>query len=406
MSSHQSTGNQPPLDLRRWRSLPTLALLAGIVLTGLGWAVSGNKQFAFSMLTVFSFYTSLVVSSMFFVMVHHLFDASWSVPTRRICEGMAVQSKWLIPFWLVIYLFREQIYPWFNIDPQADALLGAKSWLFNRVSWPIASLLILGIWVFFSHRLRYWSLRQDETGAAECTYKMRLLSYTGVILATAIGISFGAILWYKGIFHQWFSTMYGVWYFAGSNWVTVATVYCIAAALRATGTVKDVITDKTLYFLGTLFFAFTVFHAYISFSQYFIIWNANIPEETFWYILREKGSWFQLSMVIIFGHFFLPFLTLLRIDVKLRPAFIVPLAAWAWLMHYCDMYFNIMPGLHREGVHLAFTDIGLFLLMGGWMANRFMATYFSAPLYPQRDPRMAEGLEIYVEPATATGGVK
>ena len=406
MSSHPPTHSQPTFDLRRWRSVPTLALIVGAILSLAGLGLHGHKQFAFSLLTVFAFYTSLVVSSMFFVIAHHLFDASWSVPTRRICESMAVQSKWLIPFWLVIFFLRKQIYPWFGIDPQADALLGAKSWLFNWYMWPIASLLILGTWVFFSHRLRYWSLKQDETGSAECTYKMRMLAYTGVVFAIAIGITFGAILWYKGIFHQWFSTMYGVWYFAGSNWVTVATVYCIAAALRATGTVKDVITDKTFYFLGTLFFAFTVFHAYVSFSQYFIIWNANVPEETFWYILREKGSWFQLSLVIIFGHFFAPFLALLRIDVKLRPAFIVPLAAWAWFMHYCDMYFNIMPGLHREGVRLAFTDIGLFLFMGGWMTRQFMATYFSAPLYPQRDPRMAECLEIYVAPAPATGGAK
>jgi len=410
MSSHGPTITPPTLDLRRWRSLPTLALGLGLVLTVIGWISSygtyKNAQFAFSLLTAFSFYTSLVVSSLFFVIAHHLFDASWSVGTRRICESMAVQSKWLIPFWLVIFLFRKQIYPWFDTDPLSDSLLGAKSWLFNGYIWPLASLLILGIWVFFSHRLRFWSLKQDETGSAECTYKMRMLSYTGVVFAVAIGITFGAILWYKGIFHQFFSTMYGVCYFAASNWVTVATVYCIAAALRATGTVKDVITDKTFYFLGTLFFAFTVFHAYVNFSQYFIIWNANVPEETFYFIMREKGSWFQLSMVIIFGHFFLPFLTLLRIDVKLTPAFIVPLAGWAWLMHYCDMYFNIMPGLHKEGVKVAFTDIGLFLLMGGVLTKTFLATLFSAPLYPQRDPRMAEGLEIYVEPASATGGAK
>lgn len=410
MSSQSHPVNAPTVDLSRWRSLPTLAIVVGVIITLLGIATAGSghrsAQFAFSLLVVFSFYTSLVVGSLFLVIIHHLVDASWSVPVRRICESMSVQAVWLFPLWIVIYLFRKSIYPWFAIDPQMDSVLAAKSWLFNGLIWPLASLAIIGSWYYFSTKLRFWSLRQDETGSVECTYKMRMLSYTGVVVAIVLGVTFGAILWYKGIMYQWFSTMYGVWYFASSVWLTVATVYTVAAALKATGPLKDVATDKTFYFLGSLFFAFTVFYAYVTFSQYFIIWNANVPEETFWYVLREKGSWFQVSMVIIFGHFFLPFLALLRIDVKLKPRFIIPLAAWAWLMHYFDMQFNIMPQLHPDGFHLAFLDIGLFLLVGGWMTNRFISTLYSAPVYPQRDPRIAEAMDVYVAPATASGGAK
>lgn len=384
-----------------------LAIIVGLVISLIGGIAGGGQQFAYSLLTVFGFYTSLVVGSLFLVIAHHLFDASWSIPIRRICESMAVQARWLVPIWLVIYLFRKSIYPWFSMKPEDDSLLAAKSWLFNEWMWPIASLLVLCFWIFFSQRLRFWSLRQDETGSAECTYKMRLLSYLGVVLAIAIGATFGSFLWYKSIFHQFFSTMYGVWYFASSVWLTIATVYTITAALKATGPLKDVATDKTFYFLGSLFFAFTVFYAYITFSQYFIIWNANIPEETFWFLLREKGSWYGLSMVIIFGHFFFPFLMLLRIDWKLKPMVIIPLAGWAWFMHYLDMHFNVMPGLHKEGFHLAFVDIGLFLLIGGFLTKQFLATLHSAPVYPQRDPRIAEAMDIsYVAPAAATGGAK
>jgi hypothetical protein len=407
MSAHESSVNPPPLDLRRWRSVPMLAIIVGLVISLIGGFAGGSKQFAYSLLTVFGFYTSLVVGSLFLVIAHHLFDASWSIPIRRICESMAVQARWLVPIWLVIYLFRKSIYPWFSMNPEDDSLLAAKSWLFNEWMWPLASLLVLCFWIFFSQRLRFWSLRQDETGSAECTYKMRLLSYLGVVLAIAIGATFGSFLWYKSIFHQFFSTMYGVWYFASSVWLTIATVYTITAALKATGPLKDVATDKTFYFLGSLFFAFTVFYAYITFSQYFIIWNANIPEETFWYLLREKGSWYGLSMVIIFGHFFFPFLMLLRIDWKLKPIVIIPLAVWAWFMHYLDMQFNVMPGLHQGGFHLAFVDIGLFLLIGGFLTRQFLATLHSAPVYPQRDPRIAEAMDVsYVAPAAATGGAK
>jgi hypothetical protein len=84
-------------------------------------------------------------------------------------------------------------------------------------------------------------------------------------------------------------------------------------------------------------FAFTVFYAYIAFAQYFIIWNGNMPEETFWYVVREKGTWWWIGMVIIFGHFFIPFLALLRIDVKNIFSYMVPLCIWAWLMHWVDL---------------------------------------------------------------------
>ena len=106
------------------------------------------------------------------------------------------------------------------------------------------------------------------------------------------------------------------------------------------------------YFLGSLLFAFTVFSSYIHFGQYFVIWNANMPEETFWYVLREKGSWWTIGLILVFGHFLVPFLALLRIDVKLVFRFMVPLCGWIGLMQYIDLSFNIMPALHPNGFGL------------------------------------------------------
>ena len=107
-----------------------------------------------------------------------------------------------------------------------------------------------------------------------------------------------------------------------------------------------------------MLFAFTVFYAYVTFAQYFIIWNANMPEETFFYVQREHGTWFGICMVIIFGHFFVPFLMLLRIDWKLKFFIMVPLVMWAWLMHFIDMSFNIVPVHHPDGYHLDIMDLG------------------------------------------------
>jgi hypothetical protein len=153
------------------------------------------------------------------------------------------------------------------------------------------------------------------------------------------------------------------------------------------------------YYLGALLLAFTVFYAYITFAQYFIIWNANMPEETFWYRLREQGTWWWVGMVIIFGHFFVPFLALLRIDFKLKIAVMLPLAIWAWLMHFCDLSFNIMPTLHPKNFVLHWMDIGALLVMGGILAILFLRSLASTAAYPLRDPRLKESLTSHELPA-------
>ena len=213
------------------------------------------------------------------------------------------------------------------------------------------ALLCFGIRALLTSRLRYWSLKQDEDGSARCTHKMRFHSSWG-IAAFAFSLSLAAIMWMKALQHQWFSTMYGVYYFAGSVWVALAAAYVIAMILDRQGMIQDTMGAEQYYFLGSLLFAFTVFSAYIHFSQYFVIWNANMPEETFWYVLREKGSWWAVGLILIFGHFFVPFLALLRIDVKLVFRFMLPLCAWIGLMQYIDLSFNIMPVLHPDGFAL------------------------------------------------------
>jgi len=253
--------------------------------------------------------------------------------------------------------------------------------------------------------LKRWSIEQDKTGDARCTFKMRLYSYWG-IFAFAITTTLAAIMWMKALQHQWFSTMYGVWYFAGSVWLTIGTAYSIMAVLDRQRILSPVLHNHQFYFLGTLFFAFTVFYAYVTFSQYFIIWNANIPEETFWYVLRERGTWFWVSMVIIFGHFFLPFLAMLRIDVKSSPFFVIPLALWGWAMHYFDLSFNIMPVLHPEGYHWkwAWADLGCSAFMVGLLAKLFLAKFRSAAPYPVKDPRLIEAMGLAHPVATQISG--
>jgi hypothetical protein len=229
---------------------------------------------------------------------------------------------------------------------------------------------------------------------------MRRLSAAGIFLF-AFTLTFASIDWMKSLQHQWFSTMYGVYYFAGSVWTALATLYLLAAWLRQAGPLAAVVEERQMKDIATLMLAFTVFYAYIHFSQYLIIWNANLPEETFWYALREKGWWWSVCMVLVFGHFLLPFLLLLRIDYKLKLRLMIPLCLWAWLMHYVDMSFNILPVIHVESFPWHWPDAACWLFLGGSLAFVFLKNLANHPIYPLKDPRLKEALTIHEVPPPA-----
>ena len=425
MSEAVTTTSQESEETTNWRSIPQIAVGIGLVLCIYG-LVQDKQQFAFSYLTAFMFFLSLGLGSLFLVLVHHLFDAGWSSPIRRYCEHLAcLLFPWLgLAFIPIGFLGPEYIYPWMRIeDPHADHALHVKMALFNKPTWYAASGILFLLWGWLTHRLRYWSLQQDKSGTPDfegkllfpehllvgvyrniqglpfekdqqqvvCTRMMRIHSAYGIILF-AFSLTLGAILWMKSIQHQFFSTMYGVYYFAGSLWMSISVAWIIGRILKAKNIIPQLHTLQ-FYNLGTMLLAFTVFYAYIHFSQYFLIWNAAVPEESFWYVLREQGSWAYVSWALIIGHFLIPFLALLRIDVKLTNRVMVPVFIWVLLMHYMDMYFNVMPEIHEAGPSPALADLGAMLFLGGALVWIFMRDLFSHPVILMKDPRMGEALE-------------
>ena len=437
MSTETATNASPAdrTEAVNWRSIPQIAAVFGLLLCIYGF-VDDKQQFAFSYLTAFMFCLSVGLGSLFLVLVHHLFDAGWSVPIRRYLEHLAcLLFPWLMFAFLPIgFLGPEYIYGWMKFSgmaPDEVAKVPAhaihawqgKTALFTMPKWFFVSAALFAFWGWLTHRLRYWSLQQDKSGTPEfegkmkfpeqiitafytkcqglplekeeqqvlCTRMMRIHSAYG-ILAFAVTLTAGAIFWMKSIQHQFFSTMYGVYYFAGSVWLSISLAWIIGRIMKAKGHLP-MLHSLQFYHLGTMLLAFTVFYAYIHFSQYFLIWNAAIPEETFWYVLREQGSWAIVCWIIIIGHFFMPFLTLLRIDGKLTNKVMVPIFVWVILMHYVDMYFNVMPELHKEGPDLALADLGAVLFIGGTLAAIFIRNLFAHPIVPLKDPRMGEAIK-------------
>ena len=168
---------------------------------------------------------------------------------------------------LPIIPLAPKLYSWMTADPRLHHALEAKLPIFTVPMFYVVSAFCFGVSWLLTNRLRYWSLEQDKTGAAHATHRMRFYSGIGVVLF-ALSLTFAAILWMMALQYQWYSTMYGVYYFAGGTWTALATVYVLTMALQRQGLLAELIQAQQYYYIGSLLFAFTVFYAYIHFAQY------------------------------------------------------------------------------------------------------------------------------------------
>lgn len=381
-------------DWRQWAS-PMMIIGGVLFLVSLAF---WPRQLLFSYLVAFMFFLSLSLGSLLLVMIHHLVDAGWSVPLRRVLEHLACLVPLLAVMFIPIAVFAPSLYSWMGMEHPDHSLLAKEGYL-NSGFFYVRAVVYFAVWWWLAYSLRRESLAQDEDRTSRHTIKMRRFAAAGVIL-TALTLSGAAIDWVKSLQYHWFSTMYGVYIFAGSVLTALATLYLFALLLGWDGTLSTVLQRAQFHNLGVLLLAFTVFYAYIAFSQYFIIWNGAIPEETFWYVLREKGSWWDVGLLMIFGHFALPFLLLLRVDAKLTPALMIPLCFWFLLMRFMDLSFNIMPVLHPDGFVLHLADVACMLLFGGVVLWFFRRELERHPAYPINDPRLNEALNPHEEEAS------
>lgn len=390
--------HQPP---PRFRSgLPGFMLFFGVILTVVGGIASfvrnGGGELGFAWLLAFMFWYTIALGALFFVMVAHLTSAGWSVGIRRFCEHLAaLMVPWLVILFVPIGLFGSKIYYWMALDPATNAIVAAKQPVFNIPGFWITSAAFFGILGFLSWRLRALSLEQDATGSAECTRKMRFHSGWGIV-AFALTLTFSGVLWMQAVQAQWFSAIYGVYFFASSTWAALAVIYLISVSMLRQGILTPVLKPHYFYFIGILMLGFTLLSAYAEFVQYFVIWNANMPEETFWYLLRENGSWWWLSMALIVGKVFVPFFVLLSVPAKSRFRVIVPLCLLILVMQFADLAFNILPTWHPGGHHTKwiFLDVGCVLFMGGLLGRIFINNFNAHLPYPQRDPRLLEAMGL------------
>ena len=372
-------------------------LLAIVAVVGLGLSVLGAflwpQQFAYSWLFGWAFFFTLCAGSYFWIIVHHAVDAEWSVVVRRQQENIALLLPLLALFFLPVFLLRDYLYEWMMIPPGVDHLLDSKRLYLNVPFFLARAIFFFAYFTLFAFLFRRLSVSQDRDGNPASTLKMRRLAFIGLPLF-GLCLTFGVWDWLAALNFKWFSTMWGVYIFAGACGSSMSLTVLVMAGLRKAGYLKDIVTVEHFHIMGKWMLAFTVFWAYIGFSQYMLIWYANIPEETEYFILRNTESWNLMSLLLVIGRFFLPFAFLLMRSTKTRIERLCTVAGWVLCMQMLDMYIVVLPELHRTGVRFSLLDMVPLLGIGASLLFVYLRLLGKTSMFPVRDPRLMESLRI------------
>ncbi len=317
----------------------------GAVATGVGFALDPG-QAAFSYLTAWAFALSIAIGALVFLMMGHAIDARWTIVFQRFTEAIARSLPALAALFVPIALASRWLYPWISppatLDPEAVRKLAHSAPYLNLAFWAIRAAVFLALWIALAELLTRWGTRREPALA-----RARALSAVG-LPAVGLTVTFAAFDWLMSLTPLWYSTIFGLLFWSGGFVAALALIAVIARGARRVPRIAAIIGGSHTGALGRLMFAFLIFWAYMEFAQGLIIWIANKPDEVPWYVARGAGAWGGVFALLIIAHFALPFFALLSKPLKRRPTLLAIAGGWLVVMHYVDIYWMVMPVLHRS----------------------------------------------------------
>ena len=370
--SHAEKVEHTPLTPWTGGSRATL-IAGGLGVVGcalvLGVAVLGDRAAAMhAWLFAYCYWLGLALGSLGWLMAFHAARARWVVVTRRLLENAASSIPVFLLLAIPLLVFMRSLYLWVDPHPElgydmARLLEHKRPWL-NPTFFIIRVGVYFAIWTALSEILRRWSLRQDETRAIALTANSWKLGAGGMPLH-ALAVSFAGVDWIMSLHPTWGSTMFGLYVISG-NVVGACALWIVVTYLASrAGLLGGRLTPSHLHSQGKFLLAFTCFWAYVAFSQFMLVWIANLPEEAPWYLARAHGGWLPVALILLVGHFALPFAILLSREVKKKPRAIAAIAIWILVMHAVDVYWLILPHLDDQKPSPRWTELAAFIGIGG-----------------------------------------
>lgn len=393
--------NLPPFAGGRGLMIGSAVLgVAGLILT-LAFGFASPHKALLSYLIAFMYFHGLAIGAISLVMANNIAGARWNVAVRRIGESIGAVAPLYLLLFLPLLLGAKDV--WFWVNPPQDlpkeyaALLQHKHAYLNMGSFTVRAVIYFVVWIFISWRLRSLSVQQDESGDPLLTLKARTLSAPG-LLFFVLTVTFASFDWLMSLQPTWYSTIFGLYIYAGAFVASLALGCLIVTGLRSSSApLGRLLTVDQQHNLGKLLLAFVAFWAYMAFSQYMLIWSGNLPQELQWIVTRSRGVWRPVGQLILFGQFLVPFFLLLSRDLKRSPRALAALSVWLLCIHYVDLYWVVMPAAGIDEIAFHWTHVTSFIGVGGVSVAAALYLFRAARPLPVRDPFLEDSLR-YVQP--------
>jgi hypothetical protein len=339
------------------------------------------------------FLLELSLAGIFFVALHYVTGASWNVALRRIPEAMAVVLPVGAAGMAAVLLLHPGLYPWFGVtslggDP---ANAGFKSLWLNRPCFLARSAVYIASWFAFATAIVRTSRRQDLNGDLSLTRRNARLS-AGFLVVFGVTLCLASFDWIMSLEPRWSSTIFGIYDFASLFLGGLAALVILVVLVGRLAPTQFLVTEAHMHDLGKLLFAFSTFWAYIWFCQYMLIWYANIPEETAYFVERQHGFWGPLFLLNLLLNWGVPFLALMPVRAKKSANVLLKVALVILLGRWLDLYLRIVPPFAGSKPVLGVWEISLTAGAVGLFVLLFFQALQKAPLVPLKDPYLAESL--------------
>ncbi len=337
------------------------------------------------------YFLSLALGALVFLSIQHVSNAGWSAALRRIPEALMSYLPIGAVSILAIYFGRYTLYEWTHTLPAAhtEALRWKASFLsvpffFSRMAF------FLAVWMLFAFLLRRESLQQDRDGLLEHTGRSKALA-AGFLAVFAVTFSMASFDWLMSLEPEFYSTIYALYCFSGLFVGGIAAITVCVILLRRRGWLAQT-GPHHLHSLGKLVVAFSTFWAYIWLCQYILVYYANLPEETIYYIRRTATpAWSALFVLNLFLNWAIPFGLLLSRKAKCNERVLLTACVVVLLGHWLDLYLMVIPVFGGAPV-FGWVDAALLAGFAALFALVFQNSLAKAPLLPEHDPYLEESL--------------
>lgn len=352
----------------------------------------GLRHFGFTYLTSYAFILSISLGALIFMPIMYVTRASWNVVIRRLAEVMAAVMPLLAVLAIPVILLAGKVYGWSDPAVAASHAMSHKAAFLSRDAFVLRWVVYFVIWTGYA--LFFWrtSVAQDASGDLKLT--RRLENFSGfALMIGALSIAMASFDLLMSVDPLWFSTIFGVYYWAGGFVAFFAVMTLVTMGLQNTGRLTRIVSPEHFHDYGKLMFAFTFFWGYIAFSQYMLYWYANIPEETSWYLHRSQNGWGKLGIALIFVAFVLPFAGLISRFAKRQRKLLAFWAVWIIVAQWLNLYWVIMPQ-YSAGFTFGPMEVTCLIGLGGiWLAGVAWLAGGNS-LVPLKDPRLDESLRF------------